>query len=122
MTLPLTTEERNEIARRRARESKLTEDFDLVVRMGTLGDAGARESVSVTSMDIVGDSPEPPIDPAYSAIPMIEPEYFSKISPDTTPSSGSEEDQSLCVGSNSSTTTVITIINVGQKKKFFATY
>ena len=92
MTLPLTTEERNEIARRRARESKLTEDFDLVVRMGTLGDAGARESVSVTSMDIVGDSPEPPIDPAsIPAIPMIEPEYFSKISPDTTPSSGSEE-------------------------------
>ena len=36
MTLPLTDEERNEIARRRARESKLTEDFDLVVRLGTI--------------------------------------------------------------------------------------
>jgi hypothetical protein len=80
VTLPLTPEERNEIARRRARESKLTEDFDLVVRLGTMR-AGSRSSMAFTDgMDSVGE--QVPVGANIASlpeIPMVEPEYLSKV-------------------------------------------
>ena len=89
MTLPLTDEERNEIARRRARESKLTEDFDLVVRLGTIHTP--RASLALTEMDTLSDLPPGAIDPStIPPIPMVEPEYFKNPSPEAGPSSGSE--------------------------------
>ena len=89
MTLPLTDEERNEIARRRARESKLTEDFDLVVRLGTI--QTPRASLALTEMDTLSDLPPGAIDPStIPPIPMVEPEYFKNPSPEAGPSSGSE--------------------------------
>lgn len=80
VTLPLTLEERNEIARRRARESKLTEDFDLVVRLGTLR-AGSRSSMAFTDgMDSVGEQvPVGANIDSLPEVPMVEPEYLSKV-------------------------------------------
>ena len=75
IVVPLTDEERNEIDRRRARESKLTEDFDLVVRLGTI--RTPRASLTLTEMDTLSDLPAGAIDRStIPPIPMVEPEYL----------------------------------------------
>jgi hypothetical protein len=87
--VPLTDEERSEIDRRRARESKLTEDFDLVVRLGTI--RTPRASLTLTEMDTLSDLPAGAIDRStIPPIPMVEPEYLKNSSPEAGPSSASE--------------------------------
>lgn len=81
VTLPLTQEERAEIARRRARASGLTEDFDLVVRLGTVR-AGSRSSMAFTDgMDSLGEVPLGADVAALPEIAMVEPEFLSKGTP-----------------------------------------
>lgn len=81
LSLPFTPEERREIARRRAHESKLTDDFDLVLRLGTI--RTPRASLVITDMAPLPEMGETstPID--QSSIPpvhMIEPDYFNASS------------------------------------------
>jgi len=82
MSLPLTAAERKEMERRRAHESKLTEDFDLVLRLGTLRNPPA----SPTGQDVepfisMGEGSSNPSNPTDQSdippVPMIEPDYFT---------------------------------------------
>ena len=78
VTLPLTQEERNEIARRRARESNLTEDFDLVVRLGTMRTSSRSSMAFTDGMDSLGEVPIGANISSIPHIPMVEPEHLSK--------------------------------------------
>ena len=81
VTLPLTPEERKEIARRRARESNLTEDFDLVVRLGTMRTSSLSSVAFTDGMDSLGEVPMGANISSIPHIPMVEPEHLSKGTP-----------------------------------------
>ena len=102
MSLPLTAAERKEMDRRRAHESKMTEDFDLVLRLGTLRNPPA----SPTSQDMeayfpMGDGSSLPAElQEIPPVPMIEPEYFT--SPTSPRSQATEIRHTISSGSRTS--------------------
>jgi len=81
MSLPLTAAERKEMDRRRAHESKLTEDFDLVLRLGTLRNppkSPTRQDMEAFIAMGPSEGSSNPADPSeIPPVPMIEPEYFT---------------------------------------------
>ena len=81
MSLPLTAAERKEMDRRRAHESKLTEDFDLVLRLGTLRNPPASpkgQDMEAFIAMVPSEGSSNPADPSeIPPVPMIEPDYFT---------------------------------------------
>lgn len=102
MSLPLTAAERKEMERRRAHESKLTEDFDLVLRLGTLRNPPASPNgQGMESFLSMGEGSSNPTDLfEIPPVPMIEPHYFT--SPTSPRSQGTDMRRPTSIGSRSS--------------------
>lgn len=80
ISVPLTPEECEEIARRRAQHSSGEEDFDLVVRLGTLRTASGMSTTSSIMGEYIPHAPESTDIPS---VPMIDAQYLSAPSKTT---------------------------------------